>query len=240
MYYMAKLQSVHLSKVQTSGLARVGKAASVVDAVTAIKSRLALATLVTVQQVLDRTAVSGVVLAGLAQANVLTGADGTGRPHCSVRSNFYLCTQADIDTFIAGLASLQTVEEVQAAYYSFVDEYAINGVIWDNEESWKQRGNQGTFTGYLRADGTTGDVSISGLTAEKPAVVLAAKKMPSLNASIPVSTPSGIPAPPQAGSVPPPPPAAPAMKLLNGTAYSAADLLANNYTQAQIDALPNA
>lgn len=236
---MAKLQSVHLSKVQTSGLARVGKAASVVDAVTAIKSRLALATLVTVQQVLDRTAVSGVVLAGLAQANVLTGADGTGRPHCSVRSNFYLCTQADIDTFIAGLASLQTVEEVQAAYYSFVDEYAINGVIWDNEESWKQRGNQGTFTGYLRADGTTGDVSISGLTAEKPAVVLAAKKMPSLNASIPVAPAASVPPPPQAGSVPPPPPA-PAMKLLNGTAYSAADLLANNYTQAQIDALPNA
>ena len=235
---MAKLQTVHLSKVQTSGLARVGKAASAADAVIAIKARLNLATLITVQQVLDRTAVSGVVLAGLAQANVLTGADGTGRPHCSVRSNFYLCTQADIDTFVAGLAALQSVDQVQAAYYAFVDEFAINGVIWDNETAWAQRGNQGTFTGYLRADATTGDVSISGLTAEKPAVVLAAKKMPSLSASIPVQgasipTSTGMPTPPAA-------PQAPVMKLYNGAAYSAADLLANGWQQSAIDALPNA
>lgn len=235
---MAKLNSAHLSKVQTSGLARVSRVSTVLEAVTAIKSRLALATLVTVQQVLDRTAVSGVVLAGLAQANVLTGSDGTGRPHCSVRSNFYLCTQAEIDTFVAGLAGLGTVEEVQTAYYAFVDEFAINGVIWDNETAWSQRGNQGTFTGYLRADGTTGDVSISGLTAEKPTVVLAAKKMPSLSASIPVAPSVNIPAP--SGMPTPPAPQAPAMKAYNGTAYSPADLLAAGWQQAAIDALPNA
>jgi len=236
---MAKLQTVHLSKVQTSGLARVGKAASAADAAIAIKARLNLATLVTVQQVLDRTAVSGVVLAGLAQANVLTGADGTGRPHCAVRSNFYLCTQADIDTFVASLAALQSVDQVQAAYYAFVDEFAINGVIWDNETAWSQRGNQGTFTGYLRADATTGDVSISGLTAEKPAVVLAAKKMPSLSASIPVAPSANIPTP-SGMPTPPPAPQAPAMKAYNGTAYSPADLLAAGWQQSAIDALPNA
>jgi len=235
---MAKLASVHLSKIQSSGLARVSKVGSVAEAVTAVTNRVKAATLITVQQVLDRTAVAGVVLSGLAQANILTGADGTGKPHVSVRSNFFLATQAECDAFVASLSTLQTVEAVQAAYYEFIDNHSVNGVIWEGEPAWEQRSNQGTFTGFLRADAVTGDVSISGITAEKPTAVLHAKKLPSLNASIPVAPASGIPAP---SGIPTPPPAPqPTMKLLNGTAYSVSDLLAGGWAQSAIDALPNA
>ncbi len=237
---MAKLASVHLSKVQTSSLARVSKVNTVAEAITAVANRVKSATLISVQNVLDRTAVAGVVLSGLAQANILTGADGTGKPHVSVRSNFFLATQAECDAFIASLSTLQTVEAVQQAYYAFIDNHSVNGVIWEGEPAWEQRSNQGTFTGYLRADAVTGDVSISGITAEKPTAVLHAKKLPSLSASIPVAgTPvAGIPQAPGAPTTPAP--QAPVMKLYNGTAYSAADLLANGWQQSAIDALPNA
>ena len=235
-YIMAKLASVHLSKVQTSGLARVSKVNTVAEAITAVVNRVKSATLISVQNVLDRTAVAGVVLSGLAQANILTGADGTGKPHVSVRSNFFLATQAECDAFTASLSTLQTVEAVQQAYYAFIDNHSVNGVIWEGEPAWEQRSNQGTFTGYLRADAVTGDVSISGITAEKPTAVLHAKRLPSLSASIPVAPATNIP---PASGIPTPPPV-PAMKLINGTAYSVADLLANNYKQAQIDELPNA
>jgi hypothetical protein len=239
-YIMAKLASVHLSKVQTGGLARVSKVGTVAEAVTAVTNRIKAATLVTVQQVLDRTAVAGVVLSGLAQANVLTGADGSGKPHVSVRSNFFLATQTECDAFVASLSTLQTVEAVQAAYYEFIDNHSINGVVWQGEPAWEQRSNQGTFTGFLRADAVTGDVSISGITAEKPTAVLQAKKLPSLSASIPVAPASGMPAPPQAGAPTPPPAPQPTMKLVNGTAYSPSDLLAGGWSQAAIDELPNA
>ena len=227
---MAKLSADLLSQVKSTGLARVTSASTVADAILAVTNRLKVATLVTAQQVLDRTAVAGVVLQGLAQANVLTGKDGTGRPHVSCRTNFFLCTQDQIKAFLAKLSLCTTVEAVQTEYYAFIDEYAINGVIWDNESGWNQRGNQSTWTGNLRADATTGDISISNLTPEKPAVVIQAK---SLSAALKVGA---APAAAQTASEP----AAPVMKLFNGTPMAPAALLQLGFPQAAIDALPNA
>lgn len=202
---MAKLSSELLPQVKSTGLARITNATSVVEAIATVKQRLLSATLVSVQDVLNRSAVAGVVLQGAAQANVLTGKDGTGRPHIAVRTNFMLANGVQINGFLANLSQMTTIEDVQEAYYAFLDEHTINGVIWDNEASWEQRGNQGKWSGYLRADATTGDVSISGLTPEKPQHVIRAKEIvkESFSAEIPtpgaaptpIPTPQGIPTP---------------------------------------------
>ena len=240
---MAKLSSNLLPQIKSAGLARVTKAGSVVEAVATVASRVRALTLITAQHVIDRTAVAGVVLSGLATAKELRGKDETGKPHVTVRSNFALCTSSEIEAFIASLSTIPTIEGVQQAYYSFIDEVVVNGTIWEGESLFAIRTSvQGTLAGFLRADPETGDVSISGLVAEKPTTVLQAKKLPSLNASIPVAPVAGTV--PQAPGAPTPPtpsaPQAPVMKVLNGTAYSQSDLLNSGWAQTQIDALPNA
>ena len=247
---MAKLASNLLSQVKTSSLARVTKATSIAEAIATVALRVRSLTLITSQNVIDRLAVAGVVLSGLSQANTLTGADGSGKPHVSVRTNFALCTVQEIEAFVASLSTIPTIDGVQQAYYDFIDTYVINGVIWEGESCWENRKSyQGTFSGFLRADGTTGDISISGIVAEKPGLVLQAKKLPSLNASIPVAPVASVPPPPQAGAVPPPPPPnGPVMKQYNGAVYSSTDLIStymsSGYTADQaksaVDALPNA
>lgn len=233
---MAKLSSSLLPQVKSTGLARVTSAKTVDEAIASVTARVNAVILVTQQQVIDRTAVAGVVLQGLAQANVLTGKDGSGRPHVSVRTNFFLATKGEVNAFLTKLPMCQSVEAVLTEYYAFIDQHSINGVIWDNEESWNHRGNQSTWSGYLRVDAWTGDVSISGLVPEKPAVVIRAKP---LSAALSVGNAPAIPAP-NAPAPAPQAPTAPVMKSFNGAAYSVADLLAAGWQQAAIDALPNA
>jgi hypothetical protein len=236
---MAKLESSLLPKIKSSSLARVKNVTTVAEAVKAVCDRARMLTLIPVQAVLDRHAVAGVVPQGLPNAQVLTGKDGSGRPHVSVRTNFALATAEQIEQFCAGVSTMQTIDAVQEAYYSFIDEVSIPLVVWDNEPGWAQRASNSSWTGTLRADAVTGNVSISGATPEKPAVTHNAKK---LDAALAVGTPAmnAAPIPPAPGTPTPPPAPQPVMKLFNGTPYSVADLLANNWSQAAIDALPNA
>jgi len=235
---MAKISSELLPKIKSSSLARITNATSVAEAIATVKQRLASATLVSEQNVIDRSAVSGVVLQGAAQANVLTGKDGSGRPHIAVRTNFFLCNPVIIQQFVAGLATMTTVEDVQEAYYSFIDNHCINGVIWDNEASWESRGNQGKWSGYLRADATTGDVSISGLTPEKPQNVIKARAIVEDFDAV-VETPvanAGAPTPPSTGSTPPPPGAPANWKNPAGEVFAEAALVAQGWTPELLSA----
>jgi hypothetical protein len=237
---MAKISSSLLPKVQSTSLGRVTNATSVEEAIATVKQRLASATLVTEQNVIDRSAVSGVILQGAAQANVLTGKDGSGRPHIAVRTNFYLCTPVIIQQFVTGLATMTTIEDVLNAYYGFIDNHCINGVIWDNEASWESRGNQGKWSGYLRADATTGDVSISGLAPEKAQNVIKARAIVQDFDAV-VETPvanAGAPTPPT-GSTPPPPsaPGAPASwKNPTGDVFAESALVAQGWTPELLSA----
>lgn len=234
---MAKLESSLLPQVKSSSLARVKSVTTVAEAVKAVCDRARMLTLIPVQAVLDRHAVAGVVPQGLPNAQVLTGKDGSGRPHVSVRTNFALCTADQVEQFCTGVSSMQSIDQVQEAYYSFIDEVSIPLVVWDNEPSWSQRGASSTWTGTLRADAVTGNVSISNAMPEKPAHTHNAKK---LVAVLAVGTAPSAPIPPAPGNAPAPPPPAPVMKMFNGTPYSVQDLLGNNWAQSAIDALPNA
>ncbi|RUP42165.1 MAG: hypothetical protein EKK63_02385 [Acinetobacter sp.] len=234
---MAKLSSDLLSQVKTASLARITNATSVAEAIATVKQRLASATLVSPQDVINRSAVSGVVLQGSAQANVLTGKDGSGRPHIAVRTNFFLCTPAVISTFTAGLSTMDSIEDVQNAYYGFIDAHCINGVIWDNEPAWESRGNQGKWSGYLRADATTGDVSIAGLAPEKPQHVIKARAIAQdFDAEVEIPSTPKVPTGPTSAT-PPPPVNAPAnWKSPAGDVFAESALVAQGWTPELLSA----
>lgn len=235
---MAKLATDLLPKVKTSSLARVTNSTTVAEAIAAVCQRARSLTLITSQHVLDRVAVSGAIPQGLATAKVLTGKDGSGRPHVSVRTNFALATAEQVEQFCAGVSSMTSIDDVQQAYYSLVDEVSVPLVVWDNEPAWEQRSSNSAWSGTLRADAVTGNVSISNAMPEKPSMVIKAK---SLNAALAVGNAPSAPIPPAPGNAPAPPPPAPvAMKMVNGTPYSVAGLLGNGWQQSAIDALPNA
>lgn len=237
---MPKLSEELLKQVRSTQLPRVTDAKTVSEAVAFVVERVEAFILISPEMVLSRAAVEGIVPQGLARATVLTGKEGTGRPHVSVRTNFGFANKAQIEEFCANVAKFKTIQEVQEAYYGFIDAISIPMVIWDNEPSWMHRTSSSTWTGKLRSDSVTGNVSISEAVPEKPTLVIKAKK-PTLNASIPVG--NAIPTPPAPDAPAPPPapaPAAPVMKNFNGAVYSVADLLAAKWSQAAIDALPNA
>lgn len=237
---MAKLSSGLLPKVKSGALLRITKAETVAEAIATVTQRVQAATLISEKDVLDRASVSGIVLQGGASAKVLTGKDGNGRPHVSLRTQFLLATKEQCASFLASVVSFTSIEDVQEAYYGFIDEHGISAVIWDNEPCWALYSTPGlTFSGYLRCDAVTGDVSIAGITPEKPARVIKARTLTLEDSAPEDKAETGIPTPPNKNSVPTPPKKA-ISKLIEGNVYTVESLLGAGWTQDAIDALPNA
>jgi len=91
---------------------------------------------------------------------------------------------------------------------------------------------------YVRADATTGDVSISGLTPEKPQNVIKARAIVEDFDAV-VETPvanAGAPTPPSTGSTPPPPGAPANWKNPAGEVFAEAALVAQGWTPELLSA----
>lgn len=256
-FVMAVLLSVSdRARIQSTAdtTSRIKSAQSTLEAVAIATAKVRNLRLITVEQVLNRAKVGEIVLIGGQNANILTGKAGNGKPHVSLRTQYALATPEECAAFIKGLNVLPTVEAVQEAWYRFQEQHVIPAVAWEGEKCFEDRDYadlSARFSGTLRADSVTGNVSIAGLTrtdvATKPTAV--AKASTFLDALLGsseqiagVPAPSPAPAPAPAAPAAPAPAAAPAptMKMVNGQAFSTADLLAAGWTAEQVAGLPNA
>ena len=229
---MAKLSQVSLSQVASSGLARINATTTVAEFLTAAQARINALTWVSEADVIAQRPVSGIIPQGGATANVLTGKDGLGKAHVSLRNQVCLGTKADgaaIMAALTGASASATLEQLREMYYAAIDAVSVQLTVWQDSEpkAWDAvRSGRSSFTAFLRADSRTGDVSLQGATPESVtnAIVIPTRRIET--------------AMPDGDAVLTPPVTGPVMKSFAGGVHTVQALLDLGLPQATIDALP--
>lgn len=209
---MAVLSSAAKAQVVSNSLPRINSATSVVELLQIAATRVNSMCWASEAQVLAGKRLSGIIPQGGNSANVLTGKNGLGKAHVSLKTQVGLCAVAPKEgqTSAEGLAFLQslnaaaptaTLEQLREMYYQFVDGVTIPLVVWQDTEPEVFKAvtsGRGKYTGTLRADGDTGNVSFGNASVEEDVDVTPLPKRIATSIAAPAT------------------PAAPAMRMFNG------------------------
>lgn len=171
-----------LASVKANNLPRINDAVTAAEVIATATERINALYWVGEADIIGRKRLSGIIPQGGATANVLTGKDGTGKAHVSLRTQVAFGTKAEGAKFLASLAIMAataTVEDLKNAYYGFTDEVNIPLVIWKETEAdaYKAaRSGRGTFSATLRVQTSgeaEGEISLSGAETETDTDVVA-------------------------------------------------------------------
>lgn len=153
-----------------------------------------------------------------------------------------------ISTFMS--TPYATAEEARNAFYAIADKHTVRCIVWEDNPDLNLLKSYGKAQGILRLSEPyvtkQGEVKQSWeLTRVTSNAVVATttKRSFGMATSQPVvgSAPSAVPTPQPVMAGVPSAPSAPVMKKLqDGSVYAGSALLSAGWTQAQVDALPNA
>ena len=201
---MAVLSSAAKAQVVSNSLPKVNSATSVVEALQTITTRVNSMCWVSEAQALAGKRLSGIIPQGGNSANVLTGRNGAGKAHVSLKTQVGLGSVATGTAFLQSLnaaAPTATLEQVRELYYQFIDSVTIPLVVWQDTEPEVFRAvtsGGGTYTGTLRCDGVTGNVSFGNASVEEDVDVTPLPRRIATSIAAPAT------------------PTAPAMRMFNG------------------------